>query len=426
MIEERTASPGYASLIGDSPDDFKVHTRLYTDPEIFAAEMTSIFETTWIYVAHESEIPESGDYKTAAVGRLPVIVSRGADGRVHVLLNVCRHRGSVVCREERGNAGSFRCPYHNWVYRNDGTLLGIPDRRRYPERWEERIGGLVTAPRVSIYRGLIFASFAESGEPLEAHLGPLKEHVDAWFDHSPLGRIRLARPYRAVYHGNWKLQAENSIDGWHARTVHDSALQMLERFGDRSRAVGWPGCTRGFPRGHSMLEVERNDIPPEVEKAFAEHRDLLNRRHGAEAAERLYRRRHIAIFPSLHLMEFKLRVIQPIAVDRTVVYEYPAHLEGLSDEVNRAIFTRISKDISISSGSLIAGMVNADDVEIFGRVQSGAQAAKLQWLYLSRGLQPDERRAPAEIVGDRTDEIPQRSLYREWVRLMAGGPLTRS
>jgi phenylpropionate dioxygenase-like ring-hydroxylating dioxygenase large terminal subunit len=338
---------------------------------------------------------------------------------VQVLLNICRHRGSVVCRDERGNSQFFRCPYHNWVYRNDGALVGIPDHRRNPEGWGDRIGGLMKAPRVSTYRGMIFASFAEAGETLEEDFGPLRKYIDYWFDHSPVGRVTLSQPYRAVYHGNWKFQAENSTDGWHARYVHKSALQMLERFGDRSRAVGWPGCTRGFAHGHGLLEMERNDIPPTVEEAFTEHIDLLTRRYGAEAAEQLYLRRHIAIFPNLHLMEFKFRVIQPVTVDRTIVYKYPVRLEEVPDRINQAIFTRIAKDISVSSGSLVAGMVNADDVEIFSRVQSGLQAAKVPWLYLSRGLQPDERRPTGEVVGERTDEIPQRAFYREWARLMA-------
>lgn len=118
-------------------------------------------------------------------------------------------------------------------------------------------------------------------------------------------------------------------------------------------------------------------------------------------------------------MEFKFRIIQPVAVDKTIVYEYPVQLEDVPERINQAIFTRIAKDISVSSGSLVAGMVNADDVEIFGRVQSGLKAAKVTWLYLSRGLQPDEQRPAGEVVGERTDEIPQRALYREWARLMA-------
>ena len=90
MLKDHATSPGYAALVVDSPDDFKLHTRVYTDPQIFAAEMANIFEKTWVYVAHESEITQPGDYKTAAVGRMPVIVSRAEDRQVHVLLNVCR------------------------------------------------------------------------------------------------------------------------------------------------------------------------------------------------------------------------------------------------------------------------------------------------------------------------------------------------
>jgi hypothetical protein len=171
-----------------------------------------------------------------------------------------------------------------------------------------------------------------------------------------------------------------------------------------------------------VLETERNDVPPEVEPEFTAHVDLLKCRYGAAAAAQIYLRRHIAIFPTLHLMEFKFRVIQPVAVDQTIVYEYPVQLEDVPERINRAIFTRISKDISVSSGSLVAGMVNTDDVEIFGRVQSGLQAAKVAWLYLSRGLYRDNHRPAGEVVEERTDEVPQRALYRAWARLMAAAP----
>ena len=419
MLKARSPGIDYRDLVRETNEDFLVHTSIYTDPAIFEAEMANIFEKMWVYVGHESEILQPGDYKTAAMGRIPVIVSRSNDGQVHVLLNSCRRRGSVVCREEKGNSQYFRCPYHNWIYHNDGTLAGIADRNGYPEGWEKRIGGLLRVPRVSIYRGMIFASFAEDGETLEEHFGPLKRYIDFWFDHSPSGAVRLSGAYRAVYQGNWKYQGENSTDGWHARYVHESALTTIERFGDRGRSAGWPGLTRGFRGGHGILETERNDIPPEVETEFGEHLDILKDHYGAGQAEETYRRRHIAIFPNIHLMEYKIRVIQPVAVDRTIVYEYPVQFDGIPDHINRAIFTRISKDISVSSGSLVAGMVNSDDVEIFARIQSGLKASKMDWLYLSRGLYREVTEPSSETLGERTDEVPQRALYREWSRLMA-------
>ena len=418
MLKVRSAGMNYKHLVRETADDFQVHTSVYTDPNIFESEMVNIFEKVWVYVAHESEIPEPGDYKTAAMGRIPVIVSRDNDGQVHVLLNICRHRGTVVCREDRGNSQYFRCPYHNWVYHNDGTLAGIADHQGYPEGWERRIGGLVKVPRVSIYRGMIFGCFADEVEPLEQYFGPLTRYIDHWFNHSPTGRVRLSTPYKAIYQGNWKYQVENSTDGWHARYVHESALNIMDRYGERPRSLGWQGNTKGFLRGHGLLENERNDIPPEVEAAFSDHLAILKDHYGGEKAEEIYRRRHIAISPNLHLMEYKFRVIQPVAVDRTIVYEYPVQLEDIPDYINRAIFTRVSKDISISSGSLVAGMVNSDDVEIFARVQSGLKASKLEWLYLSRGLHREVQDDSGVAVGERTDEVPQRALYREWARLM--------
>ena len=105
-----------------------MHGLVYTDADVFAAEMDRIFGATWVYVAHESEIPARGDHKTASIGSTPVIVARDDVGTVRVLLNRCRHRGSLVCREERGNGRSFQCPYHGWVYANDGRLTEFPQR----------------------------------------------------------------------------------------------------------------------------------------------------------------------------------------------------------------------------------------------------------------------------------------------------------
>ena len=418
MLTERRSQLGQSPLVVESASDFKVNTRAYTDPKVFDDEMRNIFEKTWVYVAHESEIQHPGDYRTAAVGRMPVIVSRGEDHQVHVLLNVCRHRGSTVCHEEQGNSQYFRCPYHSWVYKNDGTLVGVADRKGYADDWGSEIKGLLKAPRVATHKGMIFASFSEEGESLEEHLGPLTTYIDYWFGHSPNGRVQLTRPYRGFYPANWKFQAENSTDGYHPRYVHESAFKTMDQFGTRGNSVQLVGCTRGFEGGHGILEATRNDIPAEVEAEFTELYDLLIKSYGPELAEQTYRRRHIAIFPNVHLMEFKVRVIQPVSVDKTIVYEFPVELDGVPVSINQAIFRRISKEISVSSGSLISGFVNADDTEIFSRVQSGLKASRMEWMYLARGLHREVRQPSGEIVGDRTDEVPQRAIYRAWGRLM--------
>jgi phenylpropionate dioxygenase-like ring-hydroxylating dioxygenase large terminal subunit len=419
MLELTERQLDMEGLVREDGSDFAVDPRVYTNPTIFEAEMRRIFWRTWVYVAHESEIPNAGDFRTGAVGQTPVLVTRDQDGAIHVLVNTCRHRGSIVCREERGNATFFQCPYHRWVYRNDGTLVQVPDVSGYPEGWRESIGGLLRAPRVARLHGMIFASFAEDGESFDAYLGPLKEYVDLWFGHSPVGKVRLLAPFRAHYPGNWKLQLENSTDGGHARFVHESAIHTMERFGTRSPAATWPGCSRGFDHGHGVLERPRDDIPPEVEPQFTEFRALLEEVHGPQQAERMFVRRHITIFPSFHLMEFKFRIIQPVAVDRTVVYEFPVHLEGIPDHINRAVFQRINREISISSGGPVSGFVNADDVEIFARVQSGLTGSPMDRVLFSRGLHRESRGPAGERVGESSDEVPQRAIYREWRRLMS-------
>jgi phenylpropionate dioxygenase-like ring-hydroxylating dioxygenase large terminal subunit len=402
-------------VVDSAPDDFRVRTRVYCEGAVFDDEMLRIFEKTWVYVAHESELPDPGDYKVSAVGRLPVIVSRDRARKIHVLLNACRHRGSVVCRKESGNAAEFVCPYHAWVYGSDGKLLSTSSAGGgFGSGFIERVGGLVALPRVATFRGMIFASVSPTGDSLEEHLGPVRRYVDLWFDQSPSGRVRLLEPRRSYYQGNWKFQLENTTDGWHARHVHESAFRTMKDFSLRDPVKNWEGCTRGFARGHGILERPmRTSFPEALQSAYL---SLLRERHGAERAKLAHLGRHITIFPNLHLMEYKVRVVQPIAVDKTVVYEFPIEFEDAPPDLNAAVTHRV-----MNEGSLAAGFVNSDDVEIFSRVQSGMHGARLlEWVILSRGMKEEKLEDTGERVGAESYELPQRALYREWARLMNG------
>ncbi|MGH2372262.1 MAG: Rieske 2Fe-2S domain-containing protein, partial [bacterium] len=109
-----------------NPEQGHIPAFIFSDPEIYRLEMDALFTRCWLFVAHESEIPSPGDYVTRHMGDHPVIVARGEDGRIRVLLNVCRHRGMRICRADLGNASHFRCPYHGFTYKNTGELIGIP------------------------------------------------------------------------------------------------------------------------------------------------------------------------------------------------------------------------------------------------------------------------------------------------------------
>ncbi|MGH8393928.1 MAG: Rieske 2Fe-2S domain-containing protein, partial [Pseudomonas sp.] len=94
---------------------FRCRRDIFTDPDLFALEMKHIFEGGWVYLAHESQVPEINDYFTTWIGRQPVVITRDKHGTLHGLVNACAHRGAMLCRRKQGNKGSFTCPFHGWT-----------------------------------------------------------------------------------------------------------------------------------------------------------------------------------------------------------------------------------------------------------------------------------------------------------------------
>jgi benzoate/toluate 1,2-dioxygenase alpha subunit len=409
------------ALIVDEADTFEVHTDVYTQPDVFRAEMQNIFERTWVYVAHESQLPKVGDYKTAAIGTQPVIVSRHEDGQVYVLLNRCRHRASVVCRDDVGHSNFFRCPYHNWSYANNGALVGMAQANGYPADFDKSRWGLHRAPRVASYRGLIFASLAADGPSLAEYLAPIRKYVDWWFDRAPTGTITvLPKPHKYPYPGNWKWQAENGHDGYHGNYVHESWQRLLERAGEGAvkdvRKFRAGGCTRGFAHGHGLLERPGGLSPASswtgrMMERYPEYATALRRRFTDDGIDEISARRNIFVFPNLYLFDTQLRVINPVAVDKTEVHLYVYALDGAPAELNEGRYRAHERFYGPS------GFGSPDDVEIFVCNQTGVQAAGVDYLLLARGLHREEL-VDGEWVGHSTDEVPVRAMYREWKRLM--------
>jgi len=110
---------------------FRYSPKVFSDPELFECEQRRIFDQSWLYAGHESEVPQAGDFLTRRVGGRPLIIVRGDDGRIRIFHNSCRHRGATVCRHPRGNAKTFACFYHNWTYDNQGRLDGVPLKDAY-------------------------------------------------------------------------------------------------------------------------------------------------------------------------------------------------------------------------------------------------------------------------------------------------------
>src|SRR5229473_7660195 len=244
-------------ILGD-----RISGRLYYDAEIFHEEIEKIWNREWVYVAHESEVPEPGDYVTRQIGLQPIIVSRDEDGEVSLLLNRCVHRGNTVCQSDRGNAHAFRCAYHGWTYDNRGALVGVPYAAGYDASFRKLEFSLARVPRVATHRGLIFASLSESGPTLDEHLGPARRLIDQFVNLSPEGEVVVrSGVLKHSYKGNWKMALENSVDGYHPNILHHAAMAMIMKgkndmeaiFGERSEALA-------RDHGHGVEQLDLNPV----------------------------------------------------------------------------------------------------------------------------------------------------------------------
>lgn len=410
----------------------RVHQRVYTDSRIFELELDRIFSRSWVFVAHESELKHPGDYKTTYIGRQPVIVSRDQHGAIHVLANRCMHRGSLVCVEGQGNSNHFRCPYHGWTYRNDGSLIGVPHRNAYGPDFDQTTLNLVRAPRVDTYRGFVFASLSSAVPSLPDHLGPAALCLDNVVDRAPAGELDLCLGVqRYEFRANWKLQIENVIDDYHVRFVHESTAEKKGKqfkrqsgiseevvFDLSDKGTDFDATTvRAFPQGHSF--THRPDIanPNTDDPHVRRYVELLTERLGDEGTQRLLRTRihNAAIYPNLVIQEpsSHIRVIRPIAVDRTQVDVYPMRLLGAPDEINRGIVRSINVTHSPAS------FIQTDDTEIFRRCQEGLQASAAEWVLFTRGQHSEARgQFPGELTGAGTHESGQRVQFHRWKQLM--------
>ncbi len=407
----------------------RVHGDVYTDPSIFSEEMRRIFGAGWVFVGNDSEIPEPGDFRLTSAGPQPLIMSRDTDGEVHVLFNRCRHRAATVCQDERGNASFFRCAYHGWTYRNDGRLVGVPYPAGYGADFAKEEYGLVSPARVDSYRGFVFVSLAADGPPLDEHLGDLaKEQIDLFLDLSPVGRIDCrAGTTKFTYRGNWKLQLENTADGYHINLLHKSLLDVLAQRGRHIEGMSdesSPARNVALGRGHTLMDVR----PYNVEHPAL--RDAVLKGGGPEAAyvtamEEVYgpgRAKelilaggtHLAVWPNLGVLAAMVRRIRPVRVDLTEVTLTPALLVGAPDSMNEA---RLRGHEGFFPP---AGLGGTDDQEVFERVQAGLQAGGDPWLLLARGLEREERHADGSVSSQVTDETNTRAIFRHWKSVMTG------
>jgi phenylpropionate dioxygenase-like ring-hydroxylating dioxygenase large terminal subunit len=197
-----------------------ISREIFVNEEIYQEELERVFARAWLFVGHESQIPNPGDYFVSGMGEEQVILVRDRAGKVHAFLNSCRHRGMKVCRYDEGNAAVFTCPYHGWSYGTDGKLVGVPYfGEAYHGRLDKSQWGLVEVPQLCLYKGTVWACWDPAAPPLLEYLGDFARYLDltldGW-DGSEGGTEVLGGIQKWRVPCNWKFPAENfSGDSYH-------------------------------------------------------------------------------------------------------------------------------------------------------------------------------------------------------------------
>lgn len=402
----------------------RVHGSVYTSRDVFRLELEKIFKQGWVYVAHESEVPEPGDYVTRKIGQAPVIVARGKDGIVRVLANRCTHRGNRLCNADKGNATSFRCPYHGWTFSNEGPLVAVPMKSGYDDYDKVRDElGLVPAPRQDSYRGFVFASFAAKGISLTEHLGRATGAIDRLLALSPTGRLSLGAGWmKHDMQCNWKMVMENNVDGYHALFTHKSVYEAVRPAKVSHQPAKVRTLVRDLGNGHS--EIDYSDEYLKLDEEFIwygrtsrekmpAYAEAMLEAYGPEETHRalVVGPPHTLIFPNLFLAEMNIMTVDLLDVDHTVAWTTPALLDG-APEMNKKMLRR-------TEGAMgPAGFLIADDGEIGMRNQAGLAADLSDWLVLSRGMGSDIENETGVINHDKSTETPQRGWWQHWARVM--------
>lgn len=415
----------------------RVHRDLYIDPELFALEQEHFFANTWNYLGHTSQIPKPGDYLTVDIAGQPLIAVRHTDNTVRVMMNRCAHKGSKLVSEPCGNAGKFfRCPYHAWTFKTDGSLLAIPLKNGYEGtslKDCEAARGLAAVKNVETYRGFIFAKINDVGPDFKAYFGDSLSSIDNMADRSPEGELEIAGGVlRFMHNCNWKQFIENLNDTMHPMVVHESsagtaknlwasqpadapkpmAVEQFVPFVSDYKFFDDMGV-RVFDNGHSFSGVKfsihsKYSGVPEYEAAMATA-------YGEQRAHDILSltRHNTVYFPSLTIKGAiqTIRVVRPIAVDKTLIESWSFRLKGAPPELLRRTTTYnrlINSPFSV---------VGHDDLRAYRGIQEGLHASGNEWISLHRNFDEGEIDQP-DLTTNGTSEISMRNQYRAWARYM--------
>lgn len=376
--------------------------QIFSSEEIYQQELEQIFARCWLYLGHESQIPQPNDFLSTYMGEDPILLCRGSDGKIRAFLNMCRHRGNRVCRADQGNAKDFMCSYHGWTFSTEGRLIGVPGMKEiYSGELDMNQWGLVPVAQLDIFKGLIFATFDPQAPPLLEYLNGQERELGIMFDRRAGGTEIIGGAHKWVMNANWKYAADNFFgDDGHHTITHMSVRRV-------------PIDKRYYARTNDDSLEDKNRrlalVPEGVMRDYhSEHFNELVERIGPELAERpgLV----TTVFPNVspNFTRHMIRVWHPRGPDKTEIWSYCVVDKDAPAEVKDAMRLHLTQTFGP------AGNLEQDDMNNWVQCTSTA-----------RGL--IARRYPQNIqahLGHEDKAVPigggrrLRAFYARWEMMM--------
>ena len=405
------------------PEGGLINRRIFADREVYELERERIFARCWLYLGHESEVPNPGDFVTGYMGEEPLILWRDLSGQVRAYLNLCRHRGNKVCRADRGNAKIFTCSYHGWSYTSDGKLALVPMVEAFRDLDREQ-WGLIPVAQLDSYKGLIFATFDPNAPPLLEYLGNMAWYLDILLDRRE-GGTEVSGPHRWVLDANWKTAAENfGGDGYHIASTHGSAREVgVDTTTSQTRQWN-KGCQISCDNGHTLVSWI---TPPNGGPWFAQPVEELiqyMKEHAEEIEGRLgtVRARQISpsagtVFPnlSIHWLTRTIRVWHPRGPDKMEIWSWAIVDKAAAPEIKELM--RFVSQYRFSP----TGVFEQDDMDNWIQVTGAARSLIGQRYPANYQMTGNEPPIALDLPGrtmSRFSDNNQLNLYLHWAKVL--------